>query len=213
MKRQDDVVAAGQPHNGCALRAAPVELRPVDELVRPNPDDPSGRSMMRRVPEVLDCWFESGSMPFAQVHYPFENKAWFDSHSPADFIVHQLSQTLGAPVVLENLAYEVVACEVPLALENELFTDWELRSRAAHRRAQRAATPAPDDWLEAWLSADRTAGEAVEAALASEAFPNEPAIARAVSMLSPVTIITLMPAPRQSSIASGTSGLTGSIIA
>ncbi|WES62980.1 PucR family transcriptional regulator [Microbacter sp. GSS18] len=67
--------------------------------------------------------------------------------SPADFIVHQLSQTLGAPVVLENLAYEVVACEVPLALENELFTDWELRSRAAHRRAQRAATPAPDDWL------------------------------------------------------------------
>ena len=45
----------------------------VDELVRPNPDDPTGRSTMRRVPEVLDCWFESGSMPFAQVHYPFEN--------------------------------------------------------------------------------------------------------------------------------------------
>ena len=40
---------------------------------RPNPDDPTGQSMMRRVPEVLDCWFESGSMPFAQVHYPFEN--------------------------------------------------------------------------------------------------------------------------------------------
>ncbi len=45
----------------------------VDDLVRPNPDDPTGRSMMRRVPEVLDCWFESGSMPFAQVHYPFES--------------------------------------------------------------------------------------------------------------------------------------------
>ena len=45
----------------------------VDDLVRPNPDDPTGASMMRRVPEVLDCWFESGSMPFAQVHYPFEN--------------------------------------------------------------------------------------------------------------------------------------------
>ena len=41
----------------------------IDELVRPNPDDPSGESMMRRVPEVFDCWFESGSMPFAQVHY------------------------------------------------------------------------------------------------------------------------------------------------
>jgi isoleucyl-tRNA synthetase len=35
--------------------------------------------MMRRVPEVLDCWFESGSMPFAQVHYPFENREWFES--------------------------------------------------------------------------------------------------------------------------------------
>ena len=52
----------------------------IDELVRPNPDDPTGTSMMRRVPEVLDCWFESGSMPFAQVHYPFENKDWFDEH-------------------------------------------------------------------------------------------------------------------------------------
>ncbi|HSH11178.1 MAG TPA: isoleucine--tRNA ligase, partial [Ilumatobacter sp.] len=59
----------------------------VDDLVRPNPDDPSGRSMMRRVPEVLDCWFESGSMPFGQCHYPFENKEWFESHFPADFIV------------------------------------------------------------------------------------------------------------------------------
>jgi isoleucyl-tRNA synthetase len=59
----------------------------VDELVRPNPDDPSGRSLMRRVPEVLDCWFESGSMPFAQVHYPFENREWFDQHYPGDFIV------------------------------------------------------------------------------------------------------------------------------
>ena len=44
----------------------------VDELTRPNPDDPTGKSTMRRVPEVLDGWFESGSMPYAQVHYPFE---------------------------------------------------------------------------------------------------------------------------------------------
>ena len=54
----------------------------IDELTRPNPDDPTGQSMMRRVPEVLDCWFESGSMPFAQVHYPFENKEWFDEPLP-----------------------------------------------------------------------------------------------------------------------------------
>ena len=67
----------------------------VDELVRPNPDDPTGRSMMRRVPEVFDCWFESGSMPFAQVHYPFEQKEWFDTHAPADFIVEYIAQTRG----------------------------------------------------------------------------------------------------------------------
>ena len=67
----------------------------IDELVRPNPDDPTGKSMMRRVPEVLDCWFESGSMPFAQVHYPFENRDWFEHHSPADFVVEYIAQTRG----------------------------------------------------------------------------------------------------------------------
>ena len=67
----------------------------VDELTRPNPDDPTGKATMRRVPEVLDCWFESGSMPFAQVHYPFENKAWFEAHFPADFIVEYVAQTRG----------------------------------------------------------------------------------------------------------------------
>ncbi|MEV4757991.1 isoleucine--tRNA ligase [Micromonospora sp. NPDC049559] len=70
--------------------------RPViDELTRPNPDDPTGRSTMRRVPEVLDCWFESGSMPFAQVHYPFENARWFENHYPGDFIVEYLPQVRG----------------------------------------------------------------------------------------------------------------------
>jgi isoleucyl-tRNA synthetase len=67
----------------------------IDELVRPNPDDPTGKSKMRRVTEVLDCWFESGSMPFAQIHYPFENKEWFDHHFPADFIVEYVAQTRG----------------------------------------------------------------------------------------------------------------------
>ncbi|NBU22387.1 MAG: isoleucine--tRNA ligase [Actinobacteria bacterium] len=67
----------------------------IDLLTRPNPDDPTGKSTMRRVPEVLDCWFESGSMPFAQVHYPFENRDWFDSHFPGDFIVEYVGQTRG----------------------------------------------------------------------------------------------------------------------
>jgi isoleucyl-tRNA synthetase len=76
----------------------------IDELTRPNPDDPTGKSVMRRVPEVLDCWFESGSMPFAQVHYPFENREWFDSHYPGDFIVEYIGQTRGWFYTLHVLA-------------------------------------------------------------------------------------------------------------
>ena len=67
----------------------------IDGLVRPNPDDPTGRSTMRRVPDVLDTWFDSGAMPFAQVHYPFENREWFDEHYPGDFIVEYIGQTRG----------------------------------------------------------------------------------------------------------------------
>lgn len=75
----------------------PTDLhRPyIDDLTRPNPDDPTGQSTMRRIPDVLDVWFDSGSMPFAQVHYPFENREWFDSHNPADFIVEYIGQTRG----------------------------------------------------------------------------------------------------------------------
>ncbi len=67
----------------------------IDDVVYPNPDDPSGKTMMRRVGDVFDCWFESGSMPYAQVHYPFENKKWFEEHFPADFIVEAMDQTRG----------------------------------------------------------------------------------------------------------------------
>jgi len=67
----------------------------IDQLTRPNPDDPTGRSTMRRVPEVLDVWFDSGSMSFAQVHYPFENAQWFENHFPGDFIVEYIGQTRG----------------------------------------------------------------------------------------------------------------------
>ncbi len=67
----------------------------IDDLVRPNPDDPSGTAMMRRIPDVLDVWFDSGSMPFAQVHYPFENTDWFEHHFPGDFIVEYIGQTRG----------------------------------------------------------------------------------------------------------------------
>ncbi|GAA3676074.1 isoleucyl-tRNA synthetase [Lentzea atacamensis] len=76
----------------------------IDELTRPNPDDPSGKSTMRRVPDVLDCWFESGSMSFAQVHYPFENAEWFENHYPGDFIVEYNGQTRGWFYTLHVLA-------------------------------------------------------------------------------------------------------------
>ena len=76
----------------------------IDELTRPNPDDPTGRSTMRRIPDVLDVWFDSGSMPYAQVHYPFENADWFDSHYPGDFIVEYIGQTRGWFYTLHVLA-------------------------------------------------------------------------------------------------------------
>lgn len=82
----------------------------IDELTRPNPDDPTGRSTMRRIPDVLDVWFDSGSMPYAQVHYPFENAEWFDggggqaAHYPGDFIVEYIGQTRGWFYMMHVLA-------------------------------------------------------------------------------------------------------------
>ncbi|MBF0194012.1 MAG: isoleucine--tRNA ligase [Magnetococcales bacterium] len=77
------------------VRPTTLHRPEIDDLIRPNPDDPTGKSKMRRVTDVFDCWFESGSMPFAQVHYPFENKEWFEAHFPADFIVEYIAQTRG----------------------------------------------------------------------------------------------------------------------
>jgi isoleucyl-tRNA synthetase len=76
----------------------------IDELTRPNPDDPSGNSTMRRIEDVFDVWFDSGSMPYAQVHYPFENEEWFASHFPGDFIVEYIGQTRGWFYTLHVLA-------------------------------------------------------------------------------------------------------------
>lgn len=90
----------------------------IDELTRPNPDDPSGASTMRRIPDVLDVWFDSGSMPFAQVHYPFENREWFEHHYPGDFIVEYIAQTRGwfytlhvlATAIFDRPAFRNVMC-------------------------------------------------------------------------------------------------------
>ncbi|MDA0576822.1 MAG: isoleucine--tRNA ligase [Verrucomicrobia bacterium] len=64
----------------------------VDGLELPSRN---GKGTLKRVPEVLDCWFESGAMPYAQAHYPFENRERFEGHFPADFIAEGLDQTRG----------------------------------------------------------------------------------------------------------------------
>jgi isoleucyl-tRNA synthetase len=70
----------------------------VDDLHREMVDNitiklKKGKGLLRRVPEVFDCWFESGSMPYAQQHCPFENKQTFDECFPADFIAEGIAQT------------------------------------------------------------------------------------------------------------------------
>ncbi|MFV2039054.1 MAG: isoleucine--tRNA ligase [Acidimicrobiales bacterium] len=116
----------------------PTDLhRPfIDNLTRPNPDDPSGASTMRRVEEVLDCWFESGSMPYAQVHYPFENKEWFESHCPADFIVEYINQTRGwfytmhvlAGALFDTPAFQNVICHGVLLAQDGAKLSKRLRN-------------------------------------------------------------------------------------
>ncbi|KAJ7346787.1 tRNA synthetases class I-domain-containing protein [Mycena albidolilacea] len=64
----------------------------VDGITIPSP---SGNGVLKRVEEVMDCWFESGSMPYAQLHYPFENKELFENSFPADFISEGIDQTRG----------------------------------------------------------------------------------------------------------------------
>ena len=72
----------------------------------------------RRVPEVIDCWFDSGAMSYAQWHYPFDNKAIFEQHFPADYICEAIDQTRGwfytlhaiATMVSDSVAYKNVVC-------------------------------------------------------------------------------------------------------
>jgi len=69
-----------------------VRFCSIDHLTIPSRQ---GKGVLRRVPEVFDCWFESGSMPYAQQHYPFQHKKEFDESFPADFIAEGIDQTRG----------------------------------------------------------------------------------------------------------------------
>ncbi len=92
-------------HRECIGSIAELKEKAIDcpddiELHKPYIDDvylkcPKCGKKMKRAKEVIDCWFDSGSMPFAQWHYPFENKEMFDNNFPADFISEAVDQTRG----------------------------------------------------------------------------------------------------------------------
>ncbi len=85
----------------CGHEVTDLHKHFIDEIEIPSP---TGKGTLRRIPEVLDCWFESGSMPYAQSHYPFENADYFDANFPADFISEGLDQTRGWFYTLTVLA-------------------------------------------------------------------------------------------------------------
>lgn len=104
------------------LRKRAVDPEVVGDLHRPYIDDveittDSGK-IARRIPEVFDCWFESGAMPYAQDHYPFENKEQWEARYPANFIAEAIDQTRGwfytlhvlATALFDKPAFENVIC-------------------------------------------------------------------------------------------------------
>lgn len=112
----------------------------IDDITIPSQQ---GKGQLRRVEEVFDCWFESGSMPYAQVHYPFENKEKFEASFPADFISEAIDQTRGWFYTLLVLATHLfgtapwknlIVCGLVLAEWVTVSGDYE---HAEHRRLQR----------------------------------------------------------------------------
>ena len=100
---------------GRSLRDVDLHRPAVDEITFTHPD--TGR-IWRRVPEVIDCWFDSGAMSYAQFHYPFENQERFESRFPADYICEAIDQTRGwfyslhaiAALVSDSVAYRNCVC-------------------------------------------------------------------------------------------------------
>ena len=92
----------------------------------------------KRVTDVLDCWFESGSMPYAQVHYPFENKEWFEQNFPADFITEYVAQTRGwfytlmvlSTALFDRAPFKNVICHGTILDENAQKLSKRLRNYA-----------------------------------------------------------------------------------
>lgn len=108
------------------------------ELHRPFIDEvtlvcPECQGEMKRVPEVIDCWFDSGSMPFAQWHYPFENKEKFDAQFPANFISEGVDQTRGwfySLMAISTLIFDCAPYKNVLVLGHVLDKDGQKMSKS-----------------------------------------------------------------------------------
>lgn len=107
----------------CVGSAEELGLSIEDDLHKPFIDEVTLScekcgATMHRVPDVIDCWYDSGAMPFAQWHYPFENREWFESRHPADFICEAIDQTRGwffsllaeSTLLFDEPAYRNVIC-------------------------------------------------------------------------------------------------------
>ncbi|XP_061688549.1 isoleucine--tRNA ligase, cytoplasmic [Syngnathoides biaculeatus] len=86
------VGSIGELEELTGVKVTDLHRESIDHLTIPSR---SGKGVLRRITEVFDCWFESGSMPYAQVHYPFENRKEFEDTFPADFIAEGIDQTRG----------------------------------------------------------------------------------------------------------------------
>ncbi len=118
-----------------------VSGKKIDNLHRPFIDEitfEENGEIFERVSDVLDCWFESGSMPFAQVHYPFENKQWFENNFPADFITEYQAQTRGwfytmmvlSTALFNRIPFKNVICHGTILDENSQKLSKRLRNYA-----------------------------------------------------------------------------------
>lgn len=118
-----------------------VSGKKIDNLHRPFIDEitfEENGEIFERVSDVLDCWFESGSMPFAQVHYPFENKEWFENNFPADFITEYQAQTRGwfytmmvlSTALFNRIPFKNVICHGTILDENSQKLSKRLRNYA-----------------------------------------------------------------------------------
>ena len=109
-----------------------IELhRPYIDAVTLRCPDCGGE--MHRVPEVIDCWFDSGAMPFAQWHYPFENKEMFDKHFPADWISEGVDQTRGwfySLMAISTLIFDKAPYKNVLVLGHVLDKDGQKMSKS-----------------------------------------------------------------------------------